>query len=101
MTQLTEKDNGQTLELNVGDTITVRLSENPTTGYRWAVVDAKGLEQVQSTFEKGKAVGAGGFRMFQFRASQPGSHAICLKHWREWEGEISALTQFEARIIVK
>ena len=101
MTLLNEKDNGQTVDVGVGDMITVRLSENPTTGYRWAVVAAEGLEQVESSFEKGKAVGAGGARIFQFRASQPGSHALRLKHWREWEGEISALTRFEARIVVK
>ena len=33
--ELTEKDSGGTFELRVGDTVTVGLKSNPTTGYGW------------------------------------------------------------------
>jgi len=101
MTLLSEKENGQSFEVNVGEMITVRLSENPTTGHRWTVVAAQGLDQVESKFEAGKGVGAPGMRAFQFRATQPGPHELRLKNRREWEDESGASTQFEARIIVK
>ena len=34
---LTSADNGRTVDLRVGDQVTLRLPENPSTGYRWAV----------------------------------------------------------------
>jgi len=34
---LTRADSGTIIEVRTGDTIIVRLDENPTTGYRWAV----------------------------------------------------------------
>ena len=35
MLQIDESQNGREIELVTGETIEIRLSENPTTGYRW------------------------------------------------------------------
>jgi predicted secreted protein len=99
---LNEGDNGRTVELSVGSILTVRLQENPTTGYSWSVEAANGLEKVGDSFEAGgAAIGAAGVRVLQFRATRPGSHELRLKNWREWEGESSVANRFGAHIIVK
>jgi|SRR5215204_3700833 predicted secreted protein len=99
---LSEQDRGRTIEVAEGDIFTVRLKENPTTGYRWSVETTNGLEQVGDDFEAGGgAIGAAGVRVFEFRATRPGSHKLRLKNWREWEGEDSVIDRFEADIDVK
>jgi len=44
---ITEDMNGQTVNLKVGETVTIKLSGNPTTGYSWQLgdVDATMLKQ--------------------------------------------------------
>lgn len=82
--------------------VTVRLDENPTTGYRWNIETAEGLEMVGDSFERaGDAIGAGGVRVFQFRASEAGPHRLSIRKWRDWEGESSIIDRFYAIIVVK
>lgn len=98
---LNHQDNGRAVEMNLGDVVTVRLAENPTTGYRWTVETSSGLEPVGDRFEAGGAIGGAGVRELQFRPAQAGTHELCLKNWREWEGDDSVVERFAARIIVK
>jgi inhibitor of cysteine peptidase len=99
---LSEQDRGRTVEVAEGDIITVRLRENPTTGYRWSVETTDGLELVGDDFEAGGgAIGAAGERVLEFRATRPGSHKLRLKNWREWEGDASVIDRFEADIVTK
>jgi inhibitor of cysteine peptidase len=100
--ELTEKDNGRTIEIAVGDLLIVRLNENPTTGYRWELVNTKGLEVAGDRFEsKGDAIGAAGIRVFQFRANSLGRQELQLKNWRKWESDSSVIDHFDATIFVK
>jgi predicted secreted protein len=99
---LSEQDRGRTVEVAEGDVITIRLRENPTTGYRWSVDTTNGLVLVGDRFEAGgPAIGAAGVRVLQFRATRPGSHKLRLKNWQEWEGEDSITDRFEANVVVK
>ena len=98
---LSEQDRGRTVEVGAGGLVTVRLKENPTTGYRWQLASAGGLELANDRFEPGNAIGAGGVRVLEFRAASPGSHAIRMKNYAPWEGESSAIDSFEATIVVK
>ena len=99
---LNDQDKGRTLEVEAQSPVTVRLNENPTTGYRWKVETAEGLETVGDSFEKvGDAIGAAGVRVFQFRASGTGSHKLSIRNWRDWEGESSIIDRFYATILVK
>jgi predicted secreted protein len=99
---LSEQDRGRTIEVAEGDVITVRLKENPTTGYRWSVDTTNGLELVGDRFEAGgDAIGAAGVRVSEFRATRAGSHELRLRNWREWEGEDSVIDRFEANVVVK
>jgi inhibitor of cysteine peptidase len=101
MITLGEHDSGRTVELRAGETLEVRLNENPGTGYRWAVELARGFEELGSRFESGGAVGAAGVRVFQFRAPRAGNYELRLKQWREWEGESSVTARFNATIVAK
>jgi len=99
---LNNQDRGRTVEVEAQSLVIVRLDENPTTGYRWNVETSGGLEMVGDSFERiGDAIGAGGVRVFQFRASDTGSHELGIRKWRDWEGESSIIDRFYATILVK
>lgn len=97
---LSEQDHGRTVNVRTGSLIAVRLIENPTTGYRWIVESVGGLDPVGDRFEAGVAIGAAGVRVFEFRATRPGTQVICLKNVHAWEGADSAVAQFEATVVV-
>jgi len=51
---LTREDNGRAVAVKVGDTVSVRLPENPSTGYSWAIdsLDAKRLDATAADIRK-------------------------------------------------
>jgi inhibitor of cysteine peptidase len=100
--ELYEQDRGRIVEIGGRDTVTVTLEENATTGYRWTVDAASGLELLSDRFvPRGSAIGSAGERVFQFRPRCEGEHRLHLRHWRPWEGEASIMGHFEVRIVVK
>jgi inhibitor of cysteine peptidase len=99
---LSEPDNGRTIDIGAGEVVTVRLKENPTTGYRWTVESAGGLVPAGDQYEGGGgAMGAAGVRVLQFHSSGPGSHELRLKNRREWEGDSSITERFNVTIVAK
>jgi len=68
--------------VSTGDRITVRLAENPTSGYRWTVdeVDEAVLAPESSSFTPSPASvpGAGGWRTFHFAALGAGTTILRL-----------------------
>ncbi|CCF17081.1 chagasin peptidase inhibitor I42 family protein [Brevibacillus laterosporus GI-9] len=99
---LTEQDSGQIIDISVGKIITVQLKENPTTGYRWTVETASGLEKIGDSYKPGGAgIGAAGLRIFQFKTIQVGSYELHLRNWVEWEGDSSIVDRFNVRINVE
>jgi predicted secreted protein len=89
------------IAVRVGDTVDLRLSENPSTGYVWSVVfdppDAAALTGSQWT-AKGGAIGAPGVRDLSIAIRQAGNLVIRAKNWRSWEGEASATQRLEFRL---
>jgi inhibitor of cysteine peptidase len=98
---LTSADNGRTVHLRVGEKVTLRLPENPSTGYRWAV-DAADMSLVE--IEEGehaatsKMIGGGGDAQWLIKAKAPGGAQMKLKRWRPWEGERSVVERYEVTL---
>jgi len=95
---LTRADSGKVVETRAGDTLVVRLGENPTTGYQWAIdtlnADEVVLQNVEYLRAGDAAVGGGGERRFTFKAQRVGTATVHLKLWRVWEGDASIVERF-------
>ncbi|ACK49898.1 conserved hypothetical protein [Methylocella silvestris BL2] len=96
-----EADNGRTIRLHAGETITLRLPENPSTGYGWSLepYDAELLDVRQGPYRTlSGALGAGGEASWTIRARAAGSSTatttLGLKLWRQWEGDPSIVKRF-------
>jgi predicted secreted protein len=91
----TEADTGRTITVRENERFTVRMGENPTTGFQWKVVLPESLRVVEDRFEpsdisKTPAAGAGGMRVLTFAAigsATPGASAghLVLNLERSWE----------------
>jgi inhibitor of cysteine peptidase len=105
---LTEQD--KTLNISVGKRFVIRLDENPTTGYVWAIdgktellgLQSSDYETDASPNEQGKVlVGRGGQRSFTFVAQKSGTVTLKLKQWRSWEGDASIVDTFSIPVQIK
>lgn len=81
------------LRLKVGESITVQVYDNPSTGYSWNVVGAEKFS-VQSAYIAAVAkpkqpimVGAGQDKTFIFTAKAQGDDQIALHHGHSWESQ--------------
>jgi len=104
MQSLTEADNERTVGLRVGESVRLTLSENATTGYRWAIdrLDRDVVEEAGSEAHPSRGpMGSAGQVSFDFRAKQAGSSEIALKYWRHFEGDASIVKRFRFRLDVK
>jgi inhibitor of cysteine peptidase len=101
---LTRADNGNAVALRVGDRLVVRLEENPSTGYRWALEihdeEVVSLQHQEYGPFPHAAVGGGGQRSWTFIAQKAGTDALQLKLWRPWEGENSITRRFTVTLHV-
>ena len=96
-----EQQSGNRIDVRSGDVVTVRLKENPTTGYRWAIEQAGGLQlEDDRNANVGPAPGASGMRELNFRAGAPGDHVLRLKQWRDWQGDASVIGRFQLSVHV-
>lgn len=85
--ELRAADSGTRPAARVGDLVTVRLAENPTTGYRWeAEYDQVRLRLTDDRLEGADMPrGGGGERVLVFTVVQPGPAGIRLAKKRAWE----------------
>jgi inhibitor of cysteine peptidase len=101
---LTQADNGTTVQARPGDRIVIRLTENPTTGYRWSpdAIDDRivSLISTESTPPTGGGVGGSGSVTLVFEARAMGEGSIRLKRWRDWEGESSVRERYAIKVRV-
>ncbi len=85
-------DERETIQLAVGSSRTIALTENPSTGYGWHLNQAASsnvslVEISDAGFEAGggKLVGAPGTRRFRIVARQPGTAVAVFEYARSWE----------------
>lgn len=103
---LFEEHDKSTIQATVGQVVTVRLAENPTTGYRWHVESVdRTLGQPDKTFEGPGAsgpVGSGGTAVMTWKTDGPlnmvGSHLVKLKYSRGETGAAAQTFEFTLNI---
>lgn len=94
------------ISVKAGDTFTIRLEENPTTGYAWTadISDQTVVELAKEEYKQESAeediVGAGGVKELTFKALKKGEAAVTLKYERSFE-EDSAVETLVYNITVK
>lgn len=85
---VTQAQNGAAAVLAKGETLSVVLAGNPTTGYQWTVVenDADRLQPLEPFYEAdSNAIGSGGVYTFRFKALQAGTSLLRMAYGRAWE----------------
>jgi len=100
--QLTEADNGKTIEAHPGDVIRVTLESNITTGYSWENADkvdadvlALEADDYVSDPNPEEMDGVGGRTVIVYRALKPGTAKIDLVYLQSWPP-----SEFDARFSV-
>ena len=110
MTQVDDSFDGREITLHTGDTLEVRLSENPSTGYRWKETDESRnaginiLKWVDDRFEvsPGQPVpGKSGTRILRFQAIAAGDAALVLQYGRSWNSGAQPARNFRLRVQVQ
>jgi inhibitor of cysteine peptidase len=101
--EVTRAEDGASVDARVGDTIVVRLSDNPTTGYRWELEPVAGDRMLleDAGYEpSSRAIGSGGAATWTLHAAAAGTSTIRVKRWRPWEGDSSVLERFAVTVHV-
>ena len=92
----TARDNGASVSLALGEELEIRLSENPTTGYRWQPVDWQRaiLDLTRDDFEPPdpSRLGAGGLHCWRFVARAPGQTSLGLAQRRGSETPVGTFS---------
>ena len=105
---LTEKDSGRVLHLDKGDTFTVLLVSNPTTGYLWkfgaplfdeTVMILRGDKYIRPDDQL--RTGVPGKRSLTFLAEGSGRTGLKLVYVRPWEKNQPPAREFNIMVIVK
>jgi len=83
-------DPSQTIQVNAGETFSIALDSNPTTGYTWhrgkqteyGILSFMGSAYVAPRTD---LVGAGGRERMTFKAMAPGTEKLTFHYLRPWE----------------
>ena len=103
-----EDDNGSKVSLKQGQRLVVTLESNPSTGYRWELVENQNsiLEQIgESEFilpeqTDPPMVGVPGWEVFRFEAKSAGQQTLELLYRRSWEEGVEPAKTFSIDVIV-
>ena len=108
---LGQTDNGKIVEIKRGQALSIRLPENPTTGYRWEIDSVNAgcstgnetitIESSGYTPTPGTGMGGGGERVITFKAATIGTTQLDIKLWQSWEGNRSVIERYSITIRVQ
>jgi inhibitor of cysteine peptidase len=100
---LDKGDRGRQISVRIGDVLSLRLQENPTTGFLWRVeeLDERFVVAEDSRFSVSEAggIGGGGVRVLSFRAKASGTSPLRLALLQAWEPS-SVSERFEITVKV-
>ncbi len=93
---LSEADNGKLITVDTGQPVSLRLPENPSTGYTWSIEAADGIRVQSSRFVPAAApmIGTAGQHLWTLTPLKPGDLPVRAKLWRAWEGDRSVEQRF-------
>ncbi|PTU76108.1 protease inhibitor I42 family protein [Pseudomonas mangrovi] len=91
-------------QLAQGQMLILRLPSNPSTGYRWELLNTPDAlrslgPEVYSSPDKVDMVGAAGHSTWRFQATAAGKGSLRLAYQRPWEPE--PIEHFECRLEVR
>ena len=95
------------MQLYSGQSLTISLPSNPTTGFRWVVVDAapgvlRSLSpEVYITPEDAGIVGSAGKSTWRYQAYQAGNGRLLMHYQRPWEVEVAPAKIIDCPISVR
>jgi len=104
MRQLDESSDGQAITLRVGERFTLRLAENPSTGFRWQLVAAAApaCALADDRFEPAlRPPGRPGVHVWEFDAAQAGDGRVALTYRRTWERRRAPARTFTLHVQVR
>ncbi|ALC91532.1 hypothetical protein AM500_18385 [Bacillus sp. FJAT-18017] len=83
--QISKKDKGNVLAPKTGDTLKIKLDENPTTGFIWESSPAEGVEYLSNFYNSNhKLVGSAGKKIFTVRLLEEINTKIDIKLLQPW-----------------
>ncbi len=94
---------GRVIEMPLGETVELRLLENPTTGFRWDLRTSGEPKLVLTahSYEPGNGrPGQGGIHWWRFQAVQIGTASLNLVYGRRWEPANKLGKNFQIQIRV-
>jgi inhibitor of cysteine peptidase len=104
MRVIDEASAGQTVDLAVGQTIELRLKENPTTGYRWQLrQDGAPACRIVADFavpDDAAVPGRGGLHVWRIEGVRAGDGRVSLAAQRAWEATPQSTASFSVDIRV-
>ena len=103
---LAAKDDGGELRLAVGETFSVELESNPSTGFHWQLADAGSSGVLKPAGDEFHApdterCGAPGVQKLSFRAAAPGEAVLKLVYVRPWEKNRPPMRSFQVKVTVE
>jgi inhibitor of cysteine peptidase len=100
----TESDDGKTVSAYVGEPFTIRLAENPSTGYSWNLTYEDGLkldnDQYVAQQVPANIVGSGGNHEWTFTPGKLGTYVITGIYKRPWEPTTGSEQRFTLTVHV-
>ena len=95
------------LEVTTGDSFTVTLCSNPSTGFEWeeaVISDQSVLRQAGHEFQapgSGAPPGAAGKEVWTFEAVKRGTSTVSMAYSRPWEGGEKGVWTFSLTVVVE
>ncbi len=98
-------DPAKPIEVKKGETFSIHLASNPTTGFKWQLagpIDGSILIEAGHEYLRPASmlVGAGGKEIWKFRAAGKGKTVIEMEYVRSWEKQTAPAGKASFRIIV-
>jgi predicted secreted protein len=101
---VTAEQNGETIRVEVGQTVVVELVENQSTGYLWNFVeepDPRVLSPIDDDYEvDSDAEGSSGVHTWRFEAVAAGSTSIAMENYFQTEPEKQGMEPFAIEITI-